>query len=117
MYEAGGVSLNSIKAKSLPALLAFNVPPEITSDAGALLVLPVHPSISWLKMYVQLLGLPKQWLAVRKYGVPSCAVLLTKAPVQTAKLPWMINATLLLSTDQGAPSGQLTLMLQFPELP
>ena len=64
-----------------------------------------------------MLGLPKQWLAVRKYGVPSLAVLLINDPVHAANPPFTINATAFFSTCQSAPSGQFTLMLQAPLLP
>ena len=55
-----------------------------------------------------------QWLAVKKYGVPSSNVLFTSVPVHNPP-PARILATDLISLDHGVPSGQITSMLQAPD--
>ena len=57
-----------------------------------------------------------QWLAVRKYGVPSTAVLFNIEPVQKVVPPVDITPTELISARQSSPSGQTTSTLQVPAL-
>ena len=63
-------------------------------------------------MKIQLDSPPRQWFAVRKYGVKSCLTLLTKDPVQSLNPPPLkIIATDLTSSAQSTNSGQFTLLL------
>jgi hypothetical protein len=56
-----------------------------------------------------------QWLAVRKNGVLSRAVLFTITPEQKMLPPVEMAALELISARQSSPSGQTTSTLQLPE--
>ena len=57
-----------------------------------------------------------QWLAVRKYGVPSWAELFNIEPVQNSEPPVEMTPTELISRRQASPSGQMTSTLHVPAL-
>src|SRR5690606_2822498 len=80
-------------------------------------VVGVQVGLFQLNRKTQVLLPPRQWFAVRKYGVPLFAQLLMSWPVQRPEPPTVIMATLRIWSRQGSPSGQITLLLQLPLVP
>ena len=69
------------RATSDPPLLVFNVEPETVWLVGPFW-LALQEGLCQLKRNTQELLPPRQWFAVRKYGVPSWAQLFSNCPVQ-----------------------------------